>query len=215
MRPDRIIIGECRAAEALDMLQAMNTGHEGSMTTVHANNTRDAVARLEVMVAMAGYDIPAKAMRSQIASALQIVIQARRLTGGRRKVVSVSEISGMEGENLQMHDLFTFEQAGRRHRRARDRAVRLHRHPPAVRRADRAPRHPPAGRPVHAAVDRDVSGEGRVGGGESGGGRAALVPRPAPTASSPPVPTPRPPTHDSQPPTPPPPWTSNPSSSPS
>jgi pilus assembly protein CpaF len=90
----------------------MNTGHEGSMTTVHANNTRDAVARLEVMIAMAGYDIPPKAMRSQIASALQIVIQARRLTGGRRKVVSVSEISGMEGENLQMHDLFTFEQGG-------------------------------------------------------------------------------------------------------
>jgi pilus assembly protein CpaF len=112
MRPDRIIIGEVRSAEALDMLQAMNTGHEGSMTTVHANNTRDALARLEVMIAMAGYEIPIKALRSQIASAIQIVIQARRLTGGRRKVVSVSEISGMEGENISMHDLFQFEQNG-------------------------------------------------------------------------------------------------------
>src|SRR4051812_22325427 len=112
MRPDRIIIGEVRSGEALDMLQAMNTGHEGSMTTVHANTTRDALGRLEVMIAMAGYDIPTKAMRTQVASAIQIVVQARRLTGGRRKVVSVSEITGMEGENLQMHDLFNFEQAG-------------------------------------------------------------------------------------------------------
>src|SRR3954451_18696174 len=111
MRPDRIVIGEVRGGEALDMLQAMNTGHEGSMTTVHANNARDALGRLEVMVAMAGYDIPAKAMRSQITSAIQIVIQARRLPGGRRKVVSVSEIVGMEGENIQMHDLFSFEQS--------------------------------------------------------------------------------------------------------
>jgi pilus assembly protein CpaF len=112
MRPDRIIIGEVRSGEALDMLQAMNTGHEGSMTTVHANNARDALARLEVMIAMAGYDIPMKALRTQIASAIQIVVQARRLTGGKRKVVSVSEITGMEGENLQMHDLFMFEQHG-------------------------------------------------------------------------------------------------------
>ena len=112
MRPDRIIIGEVRSGEALDMLQAMNTGHEGSMTTVHANNARDALARLEVMIAMAGYDIPMKALRTQIASAIQIVVQARRLTGGKRKVVSVSEITGMEGENLQMHDLFIFEQQG-------------------------------------------------------------------------------------------------------
>jgi pilus assembly protein CpaF len=112
MRPDRVVIGECRGGEALDMLQAMNTGHEGSMTTIHANSTRDALGRLEVMVAMAGYDIPAKAMRSQIASAIQIVVQARRLPGGRRKVVSVSEIVGMEGDNVQMHDLFAFEQSG-------------------------------------------------------------------------------------------------------
>jgi pilus assembly protein CpaF len=112
MRPDRVIIGECRGAETLDMLQAMNTGHEGSMTTIHANNTRDALARLEVMIAMAGYEIPTKALRSQVANAIQIIIQARRLTGGRRKVVSVSEITGMEGENIQMHDLFSFEQSG-------------------------------------------------------------------------------------------------------
>jgi pilus assembly protein CpaF len=112
MRPDRIIIGECRGGEAMDMLQAMNTGHEGSMTTVHANNTRDAMARLEVMIAMAGYDIPTRPLRTQIANAIQIVIQARRVTGGRRKVTAVSEIVGMEGDNIQMHDLFAYEQSG-------------------------------------------------------------------------------------------------------
>src|SRR5208282_4017734 len=96
MRPDRIIIGECRGGEAMDMLQAMNTGHEGSMTTVHANNTRDAMARLEVMIAMAGYEIPTRPLRTQISNAIQIVIQARRVTGGRRKVTAVSEIVGME-----------------------------------------------------------------------------------------------------------------------
>src|SRR5919206_4251263 len=112
MRPDRVIIGEVRGGEALDMLQAMNTGHEGSMTTIHANNTRDALARLEVMIAMAGYDIPMRALRHQIASALQVVVQARRLTGGRRKVVSVSEISGMEQDQIQMHEIFLFEQNG-------------------------------------------------------------------------------------------------------
>ena len=112
MRPDRIIIGEVRSGEALDMLQAMNTGHEGSMTTIHANSTRDSLARLEVMVAMAGYDIPLRALRQQVSSAVHIVVQARRLPGGKRKVVSVSEISGMEGEAIQMHDLFFFEQSG-------------------------------------------------------------------------------------------------------
>ena len=112
MRPDRIIIGECRGGEAMDMLQAMNTGHDGSMTTVHANNTRDAMMRLEVMIAMAGYEIPTKALRTQIANAIQIVIQARRVTGGRRKVTAVSEIVGMEGDNIQMHDLFNYEQSG-------------------------------------------------------------------------------------------------------
>jgi pilus assembly protein CpaF len=94
------------------MLQAMNTGHEGSMTTVHANTTRDALGRLEVMVAMAGYDIPMRALRSQIANAITVIVQSRRLTGGRRKVINISEITGMEGEAIQMHDLFTFEQTG-------------------------------------------------------------------------------------------------------
>jgi pilus assembly protein CpaF len=112
MRPDRIIIGECRAGEALDMLQAMNTGHEGSMTTIHANTPRDALARLEVMIAMAGYDLPIRALRTQIASAIQLMVQVRRLPGGRRKVVNVCEITGMEGEQIQMHDLFGFEQTG-------------------------------------------------------------------------------------------------------
>jgi pilus assembly protein CpaF len=112
MRPDRIIIGECRGAETLDMLQAMNTGHEGSMTTIHANTPRDAMARLEVMIAMAGYDIPTRALRSQIASAIQVIVQARRLAGGKRKVTAVSEITGMEGDQIQMHDLFLFEQSG-------------------------------------------------------------------------------------------------------
>jgi pilus assembly protein CpaF len=112
MRPDRVIIGECRGGETLDMLQAMNTGHDGSMTTIHANNTRDAMQRIEVMVAMAGYEIPIRALRSQVASAVQIIVQARRITGGKRKVTSVSEITGMEGDNIQMHDLFTYEQSG-------------------------------------------------------------------------------------------------------
>jgi pilus assembly protein CpaF len=112
MRPDRIIIGEVRAGEALDMLQAMNTGHEGSMTTVHANSTRDALARLEVMIAMAGYDIPIRALRHQISSALQIVVQAARLTGGKRKVTRVTEITGMEGDGIQAHDIFLYEQTG-------------------------------------------------------------------------------------------------------
>jgi pilus assembly protein CpaF len=110
MRPDRIIIGEVRSGEALDMLQAMNTGHDGSMTTIHANTTRDALGRLEVMIAMAGYDIPMRALRQQLSSAIQLIVQASRLAGGKRKVTRVSEITGMEGEQIQMHDLFAFEQ---------------------------------------------------------------------------------------------------------
>jgi pilus assembly protein CpaF len=112
MRPDRVIIGECRGAETLDMLQAMNTGHDGSMTTIHANNPRDAMSRLEVMVSMSGFDIPAKALRTQVASAVNLIIQANRLVGGKRKVTRVTEICGMEGDNVQMHDLFAFEQKG-------------------------------------------------------------------------------------------------------
>jgi pilus assembly protein CpaF len=112
MRPDRIIIGECRGPEALDMLQAMNTGHEGSMTTVHANETRDALSRLEMMVGMAGFDVPIWIIRRQIASALQIVVQVARLPGGARKVIKISEITGMEGEVVSMHDLFAYKQTG-------------------------------------------------------------------------------------------------------
>jgi pilus assembly protein CpaF len=112
MRPDRIIVGECRGAEALDMLQAMNTGHEGSLTTIHANSTRDALSRLEMMVGMAGFDLPIWIIRRQVASALQIVVQAARLHGGPRKIVRVSEITGMEGEIISMHDLFVFKQTG-------------------------------------------------------------------------------------------------------
>jgi pilus assembly protein CpaF len=112
MRPDRIVVGECRGPEALDMLQAMNTGHDGSMTTIHANDTRDALSRLEMMVGMAGFDLPIWIIRRQIASALQIVVQVARLTGGSRKVIKISEITGMEGDTLTMHDVFGFKQTG-------------------------------------------------------------------------------------------------------
>jgi pilus assembly protein CpaF len=112
MRPDRIIIGECRGSEALDMLQAMNTGHEGSLTTIHSNTTRDAVSRLEMMVGMAGFDLPIWIIRKQIASAIHIVLQVSRLMGGVRKVTKISEITGMEGDVLSMHDLFEFKQTG-------------------------------------------------------------------------------------------------------
>jgi pilus assembly protein CpaF len=112
MRPDRIIIGECRGPEALDMLQAMNTGHEGSMTTIHSNDTRDAIGRLEIMVSMAGFDLPMWAIRRQIASAVHIVVQVSRLMGGARKIVKVSEVIGTEGENVAMHDIFVFKQTG-------------------------------------------------------------------------------------------------------
>ncbi|HLL88722.1 MAG TPA: CpaF family protein [Tepidisphaeraceae bacterium] len=112
MRPDRIIIGECRGGETLDMLQAMNTGHDGSMTTIHANTTRDALSRLEVTVALAGFDIPVRALRQQISSAIHLIVQASRLMGGKRRVTRVSELTGMEGDHVQMHDLFTYEQTG-------------------------------------------------------------------------------------------------------
>jgi pilus assembly protein CpaF len=112
MRPDRIIVGECRGPEALDMLQAMNTGHDGSLTTIHANETRDALSRLEMMVGMAGYDLPIWIIRRQIASAIQIVLQVARLPGGSRRLVKISEITGMEGDIVSMHDLFGFKQTG-------------------------------------------------------------------------------------------------------
>jgi pilus assembly protein CpaF len=112
MRPDRIIVGECRGPEALDMLQAMNTGHEGSMTTVHANDTRDALGRLEIMVGMSGFDLPIWVIRRQIAAAVHVIVQVSRLLGGARKVVKISEVTGIEGENFVMHDLFGFKQTG-------------------------------------------------------------------------------------------------------
>ena len=112
MRPDRVVIGESRGPEALDMLQAMNTGHEGSMTTLHANDTREALSRLEMMVGMAGFDLPIWIIRRQIASAINLVVQTSRLVGGARKVVKISEITGMEGDVISMHDLFAFKQTG-------------------------------------------------------------------------------------------------------
>jgi pilus assembly protein CpaF len=112
MRPDRIIVGEVRGPEAFDMLQAMNTGHEGSLSTVHANSPRDALARIESMILMAGLDLPIGAIREQIASAIHIVVQIARLPDGSRKVTKVSEIAGMEGQVVTMQDLFRFEQRG-------------------------------------------------------------------------------------------------------
>ncbi|MEE9293637.1 MAG: CpaF family protein [Phycisphaerae bacterium] len=112
MRPDRIVVGECRGAETLDMLQAMNTGHDGSLTTVHANSTRDAVQRVETMVMMAGFDLPTRAIRQQFASAINVIIQAQRLTGGARKVTTITEVQGMEGDVITMQDIFKFEPLG-------------------------------------------------------------------------------------------------------
>ena len=112
MRPDRIVVGEVRSEEALDMLQAMNTGHDGSLTTVHANTPRDALARIETMIAMGSTSLPEKAMRQQIASAIQLVVQQTRLTDGSRKVTSVSEITGMEGDVITMQEIFMFEKMG-------------------------------------------------------------------------------------------------------
>ncbi|WP_280155682.1 CpaF family protein [Piscinibacter sp. XHJ-5] len=112
MRPDRIILGETRGSEALDMLQAMNTGHDGSMTTVHANTPRDALARVESMIAMAGVDLPAKAARAQIASAIGVIVQASRLADGTRKITSIQEVTGMEGDTITMQEIFTFKQTG-------------------------------------------------------------------------------------------------------
>lgn len=112
MRPDRIIVGECRGAEALDMLQAMNTGHDGSMTTCHANNPRDALSRLENMVMMAGFELPSSAIREQIASAINLIIQQTRLPDGSRKIVKITEVCGRENNTILLQDIFTFEQEG-------------------------------------------------------------------------------------------------------
>ena len=112
MRPDRIVVGECRGEEALDMLQAMNTGHDGSLTTAHSNSPRDTLARMETMVLMAGMDLPVRAIREQIASAVQLVVHEERLRDGSRKIVSITEIQGMEGDIITMSEIFTFEQTG-------------------------------------------------------------------------------------------------------
>jgi pilus assembly protein CpaF len=112
MRPDRIVVGECRGGEALDMLQAMNTGHDGSLTTVHSNSPRDATSRLEVLVMMAGMDLPIKVIRQQIASAVDLIVQQTRLRDGSRKVTAITELAGMEGDTIVLTDIFKYEQTG-------------------------------------------------------------------------------------------------------
>jgi pilus assembly protein CpaF len=112
MRPERIVVGECRGGETLDMLQAMNTGHDGSMTTAHANSPRDAIARIETMCLMAGMDLPARAIREQIVSAVNLIVQQGRLKDGSRKILNITEVQGMEGDVVVMQDIFTFEQTG-------------------------------------------------------------------------------------------------------
>ena len=112
MRPDRIVVGEVRGGEALDMLQAMNTGHDGSLTTGHANSPRDMLSRLETMVLMAGMELPVKAIREQIASAIDLIVQTSRLRDGSRKIIQVTEVQGMEGDVITLQDIFSFEQQG-------------------------------------------------------------------------------------------------------
>jgi pilus assembly protein CpaF len=112
MRPDRIVVGECRGGEALDMLQAMNTGHDGSLTTVHANSARDGLTRLETMVLMAGFDLPLRAIREQIASAISLVVHIRRFRDGARRIEDISEVTGMEGEVITTQVLFSFKVDG-------------------------------------------------------------------------------------------------------
>src|SRR5213076_1814112 len=110
MRPDRVIVGECRGGEALDMLQAMNTGHDGSLTTAHANTPRDMLSRLETMVLMAGMDLPVRAIREQVSSAVDIIVQQARLRDGTRRIVNVTEVQGMEGDIITLQDVFLFKQ---------------------------------------------------------------------------------------------------------
>ncbi|HVQ39377.1 MAG TPA: ATPase, T2SS/T4P/T4SS family, partial [Pyrinomonadaceae bacterium] len=112
MRPDRIVIGEVRGGEAIDMLQAMNTGHDGSLTTIHANTPRDALSRLETMIQMTGMRLSERAMRQQVASAIDLVLQVARLSDGSRRVTSISEITGMEGDTITMQEIFMYERTG-------------------------------------------------------------------------------------------------------
>jgi pilus assembly protein CpaF len=112
MRPERIVVGECRGGESLDMLQAMNTGHDGSMTTAHANSPRDTLSRIETMCLMAGMDLPVRAIREQIASAVDLIVQQDRMKDGSRKITNVTEVQGMEGDVIVLQDIFTFQQTG-------------------------------------------------------------------------------------------------------
>ena len=151
MRPDRIVVGEVRSGEALDMLQAMNTGHDGSMSTGHANSPRDMLARLETMVLMAGMDLPLRAIREQTASAVDLIVHQNRLKDGTRKIVSITEVQGMEGDVIVMQDVFTFEQTGVA--RGTDRGpAEADRHSSQVRREVRGGRHPPAPQHLRFAV---------------------------------------------------------------
>src|ERR1700738_2061892 len=112
MRPDRIVVGECRSGGALHMLQALTTGHDGSWTTLHANTSRDALSRLETMVLMAGIDLPMKAIRQQVASAIDLIVQLSRMRDGQRKVTSITEVTGMEGDTITMQEIFIYESHG-------------------------------------------------------------------------------------------------------
>ena len=112
MRPDRIVVGECRGSEALDMLQAMNTGHDGSLTTIHSNSPRDCIARLETLVMFAGLDLPSRAIREQVASAVNLIVQQSRLSDGSRRIMQISEVTGMEGQTITLQDIFVFRQTG-------------------------------------------------------------------------------------------------------
>ena len=145
MRPDRIVVGECRSGEALDMLQAMNTGHDGSLTTLHSNSPRDTLARLETMVLMAGMDLPVRAIREQIASAVDLIVHQDRMRDGSRKVVSITEVQGMEGDVIVMSDIFGFEQQGMEGGRVIGRLKPTGIRPKFVERIESANIHLPAG----------------------------------------------------------------------
>ena len=153
MRPDRIVVGECRSGEALDMLQAMNTGHDGSMSTGHANTPRDMLSRLETMVLMSGMDLPLKAIREQIASAVDLIVHQNRLKDGTRKITNITEVQGMEGDVIVMQDIFVFEQS-RRCRGQDPGTTASHRHSPQVRREVRSGRDQPAAERLRLTVLR-------------------------------------------------------------
>ena len=152
MRPDRIIVGEVRGTEALDMLQAMNTGHEGSLTTIHANSPRDALARIETMIQFAGTKLPSKAMREQISSALDVIVQVSRLSDGTRRVTSVTEVTSMEGDVISAQEIFRFRRQGVSQRRRRGRSLRGDRRSPDVHRSAPRGRRRSAVQPVCCRV---------------------------------------------------------------